>query len=276
MELEDNKKKNTRLLAGVSLLLLLVIFAAFFLYDKSQQKIHDLPFILESGRLSVLTDSSSIGFSVKGDSVSGFQYEIVKAFADKLGVELVISEQNDLKLSIDGLITGDFNIVANFIPNTTQLKNQVMLTDPLFISRQVLVQRISSDSIAPKLIKKQHELANDSINIPANSPYKKRLENLSNEIASKINIFEIKGLSAEQMVNLVTTGKIKYTICEEQFAQKLKFKYPNIDISLPIGFAHKLSWAVHPKSPKLLKELNDFLNDFIGSSAYWDIYRKYY
>ena len=153
MELEDNKKKNTRLLAGVSLLLLLVIFAAFFLYDKSQQKIHDLPFILESGRLSVLTDSSSIGFSVKGDSVSGFQYEIVKAFADKLGVELVISEQNDLKLSIDGLITGDFNIVANFIPNTTQLKNQVMLTDPLFISRQVLVQRILSDSIAPKLIK---------------------------------------------------------------------------------------------------------------------------
>jgi len=78
------------------------------------------------------------------------------------------------------------------------------------------------------------------------------------------------------MVRMVSTGQIKYTICNEQFAQKLKLKYPNIDVSLPIGFAQQQAWVVHPNSPLLLEKLNEFLDDFIGSSAYWNIYRKYY
>ena len=78
------------------------------------------------------------------------------------------------------------------------------------------------------------------------------------------------------MVRMVSCGQIKYTICNEQFARKLKLKYPNIDVSLPIGFAQQQAWVVHPKSPRLLEKLNEFLDDFIGSSAYWNIYRKYY
>jgi membrane-bound lytic murein transglycosylase MltF len=56
----------------------------------------------------------------------------------------------------------------------------------------------------------------------------------------------------------------------------LKLQYPNIDISLPVGFEQQQAWLVHLESPKLLEELNNFLNDFIGSSAYWKIYRKYF
>ena len=103
-----------------------------------------------------------------------------------------------------------------------------------------------------------------------------RLNHLSNEIAEPIHIIEIKNKSSEQMVRLVANGKIKLTICDEQFAKKLKLKYPNIDVSLPISFAQEKAWAVHPDSPELLESLNEFLEDFIGSSAYWNIYRKYY
>jgi len=56
----------------------------------------------------------------------------------------------------------------------------------------------------------------------------------------------------------------------------LKVKFPNIDVSLPIGFAQQQAWVVHPNSPLLLEKLNEFLDDFIGSSAYWNIYRKYF
>ena len=86
----------------------------------------------------------------------------------------------------------------------------------------------------------------------------------------------MKSKSTEQIVHLVALGKIKYTICDEQIAQQFKLQYPNIDVSLPIGFEQEQAWAVHSGSPKLLEELNSFLNDFIGSSAYWKIYRKYY
>jgi len=261
---------------GVAVVVLLLLAGVFVFVQSKQDEVHDLPSILESGRLEVLTDSSRLGFSVKGDSVFGFQYEIVKAFADTLGVELVISEESNLKTCMDGLKNGDYDIIASFIPVTTEWKSDALFTIPLFTSRQVLVQRIYEDSLQIKQIKNHYDLANDTIFVPENSPYKMRLEHLSDEIANPIHVLEMKRKSAEQMVHLVAQGEIKYTICDEQIAQQLKLQYPNIDVSLPISFEQEQAWAVHSGSPKLLEELNSFLNDFIGSSAYWKIYRKYY
>ena len=81
---------------GVVAVLVIVIFSWIASF-----KIHDLEDVVDSGRLIVVTDSSSIGFAVNKDSVYGFQYEIIKAFADSLGVELEISEQNDVHKSIE-------------------------------------------------------------------------------------------------------------------------------------------------------------------------------
>jgi membrane-bound lytic murein transglycosylase MltF len=266
------KKYQIGIVTGV----VFIMLCSFLLIHSSKEKIHDLPTILDTGRLTVLTDSSSNGFSVNGGVVSGFQYEIIKAFADTLGVELVISEQNDFKNGIDGLKSGDYDIIASFTPITTEWKKDVQFTNPIFASRQVLVQRVKSDSLQSQIVAQHLQLANDTIYIPRNSPFKMRLQNLSNEIASPIEIVEMKNMSSEQMVHLVAIGKIKSTICDELFAQKLKQKYPNIDISLPIGFIQQQAWVVHPKSTKLLEKLNEFLDDFIGSSDYWRIYRKYY
>jgi len=265
---------SRKILIRIAVVALILLCCGFFGMYHSKYKVHDLPSILHSGRLSVLTDSSSIGFSVKGDSVSGFQYEIVKAFADTLGLELVISEKNDLKACMNGLSTGDFDIIANLVPVTTEWGKNASFTIPFFTSREVLVQRVSKD--LSKQVVKHSQLAHDTIYIPVNSPFKMRLIHLSNEIAEPIHILELRNKSSEQMVRMVSTGQIKYTICNEQFAQKLKLKYPNIDVSLPIGFAQQQAWVVHPNSPLLLEKLNEFLDDFIGSSAYWNIYRKYY
>ena len=258
----------------LAILLLLVGISTFVRYKRN--RIHDLPSILKSGRLAVLTDSSRMGFSIKGDSVFGFQYEIIKAFADTMGLELVITEESDLNACVENLKGGDYDIIASFIPITTEWKREALFTIPFFTSRQVLVQRIIPDSANKKLINKHIDLANDTIYVPVHSPHKMRLQHLSNEIANPITVLEVKDKSTEQIVHLVATGKIKYTICDEQIAQRLKLQYPNIDISLPIGFEQHEAWVVHKDSPKLLQELNDFLEDFIGSEGYWKIYRKYY
>ena len=258
----------------------LLLFCGIFLFVHNKKKqVHDLPSILNSNRLSVLIDSSCVGFSKNGDKVVGFQYEIVKAFADTLGLELVVSQQNDFRNCITGIKKGDYDIVASFIPNTTEIQKELLLTHPFFISKQVLVQRLIKDkdqmpAIAP--INKHLLLAKDTIFIPSHSPFKSRLEHLSNEIADTIFLIELKNKSQEQMVQMVANGALKYTICDEKLARILCLKYPNIDISLPIGFSHTLCWGVSLQSVQLLEELNAFLKGFIGSSDYWEIYRKYY
>lgn len=239
-------------------------------------KIHDLSDVIDSGRLSVVTDSSSMGFAVEKDSVYGFQYEIIKAFADSLGVELEISEQNDVKKAIESLKEGEYDIVANLVPMTTELKDGVIFSKTIMNSRQVLVQRIPADSLQQIPVKKQYELANDTIYMPYNSVYKMRIKNLADEIADSIHILEIKNVSTETMVRMVSQGKIKNTICSAQLAEKLKRQYPNIDISLPLGFTQEHGWVLNSKSALLAEKLNEFLSDFVGSSAYWELYRKYY
>jgi membrane-bound lytic murein transglycosylase F len=267
-------KKNIRIAIASGLLLL--IFGAIFCIFNRNLKIKDWPDIEKNGRLYVLADSSSIGFSnIKGE-VSGFQYEIVKAFADTLGLELAITEENNISKSISSLQSGDYDIIANFTPITSELTDKVKFSKPFFISRQVLVQLLKADSGQHKMVKKALELANDTIYISKDSAYKLRLAHLSNEIANPIVIIELKDKSTEQMVKLVAAGKIKQTICDERLAQKLKQKYPLIDISVPIGFDQHLAWMVHTESPLLLKKLNEFLSDFVGSPAYWSIYKKYY
>ncbi len=265
-----------KILTGIIFGGLILTVAIVVSIHHHRNRLHDLPGIIENGRITVLTDSSKLGFSVKGDSVFGFQYEIVKAFADSMGLELVITKENDLEACMNSLKSGDYDIIANLIPITSQWKKEVLFTIPLFTSRPILVQQIPEDTTRSKLITNHYQLLNDTVYIPYHSPYKMRLEHLSDEIAGTIHIIEMKNVSTEQMVRLVSEGKIKYTICDELFAKKLKLQYPNIDISLPIGFEQQLAWAVHLKSPKLLAKLNDFLTDFMGSEAYWDIYRKYF
>lgn len=259
---------------GFVIIALLLVLSVISVIRHKRSNFHDLPTILESGRLSVLTDSSRMGFSVQDGNVSGFQYEIVKAFADSLGLELVITEKTDLIACMRDLKSGDYDVLASLTPITTEWKDEALFSMPLLSSRQVLIQRVKTDS-TQKFITNHYQLGGDTIYVTANSPHIMRLKHLSDEISDTIHIVQTKNLSTEQLVRMVSEGKIRYTICDELFAKSLKKQYPDLDVSLPVGFEQPLAWVVHLNSPLLLEKLNDFLGDFIGSSAWWAIYRKY-
>jgi membrane-bound lytic murein transglycosylase F len=262
----------------ISILVVVSIIAVGYWQIFGSESIKDLPEIIESGRLSVLTEKSSVGFKLQKDTVSGFQYEIIKAFADSLGLELVISQQNDIKKSIKSLKDGDVQIVANFTPITTEFINDVNFTNSILNSKLVLIQQefINSENKSSININTQIDLAGDTIFIPFNSGNNLRIKHLAREIADSIYIIEIKNTNAEEVVKLISEGKVKYTICPEHLARKMKLQYENINISLPISFTQEHGWMVNKESPQLLLKLNEFLDDFIGSSQYWELYRKYY
>ena len=61
----------------------------------------DFPEIMKSGSITVVVDSSSLGFSVNKDSVGGLQYEMVKSFANRHGLELIISTTANTESGIE-------------------------------------------------------------------------------------------------------------------------------------------------------------------------------
>lgn len=266
-------EKKTYVIGGV--LLIILVSLAILINRPKSESFRNFDEIIHNGKLRVVSENSITGILINNDSISGFQYEILKTFADSLGVELEILIINDFEKCITELNQGKFDIIARFIPTTTEWVDTILFSKPLVTSRQMLVQKIPEGKKDGK-IHTQYQLANDSIYISSNSPHKKRLEHLSNEIADTIHIIELNDLTSEQLVALVAEGKIRNTICHEQLSRKLIKTYSNIDISVPISMSQPYSWIVHKNSTELLEKLNEFLSEFIGSNDYWNLYRKYY
>jgi membrane-bound lytic murein transglycosylase F len=250
------------------MLLLCIVVLLLVIFTTKNCAVHS-----HESTLIVAIDSGQTHYAELGDSSFGFQYEIAKAFADSTGMTLQIISENDLKRNIENLLDKQCDIVASLIPITTEWIDHVAFTVPLLTTRQVLVQRIDT---AVNLRQLQYELALDTIFLPANSPQKQRIANLSDEIADTIFIEEIVGASTEQMVQGVADGRYKNTICNERLAHKLKQNFPNLNISMPIGFDQSYCWVVRDDVPEFLEKLNKFLENFIKSEKYKEIYKKYF
>ncbi len=270
--MQQTLKKKLYIIVGS--LSLLILAAIFLLRDTATPATRDLDQIIQSGTIYVVSEQNDTGFYVTPDSVSGFQYEILKRFAEKLSVEIEIATENDLKSCIDKLNKGKYDIITRYIPTTTEWQQKIAFSSPLIISRQMLVQL--TDSFGQPPVRTLRELEQDTIYIPSNSPNKMRLNHLAEESAIDFSVLEMDNQTQQSMVTMVSEGKIKNTICYEQLAVKLSMEYGNIDISLPLSLPQPYGWAVNKESTKLLNELNSFLTDFIGSMDYWNLYQKYY
>lgn len=270
-------EKNTvnKIYWTLGILFFLILMLAMLTRKSTFEHSRDLSDIVADGKILVISENSSTGFNIDSDNISGFQYEILKKFAERLNIEIEIVLENDLKKCIRELQKGQFDILAKYIPTTTEWQDEIVFSDPLLISRLMLVQRVTdSDDQLPVTHIKQ--LANDTIWIAQHSPHKMRLIHLAEELATTIHIEELKGQTTEQLVALVSEGKIKNSICYEQLSRKLTKDYPNIDTSLPVSLSQPYSWALNKNAPELLNELNQFLSEYIGSLEYWDLYQRYY
>ncbi len=273
--MKNRKLKVAARLGTLIAVIVLLVFIGFKIHSKNTQE--GLEAIQAKGKLRVATEKSRTGFILGNNKAEGFNYEMVKAFADSKGLKLEINVVNNLDSAISGLLHDRYDLIACNIPNTTEIKKKVNLSVPFLNSRQMLIQRKANDSLPDDtLIVNHYFLANQKIYLAGGSPFKMRLKNLSNEISDTIQIVELESVTSEKLVKAVSDGKIRFTICDELQARKLSEEYQNIDYSLPVGFNQQYSWAVNKKSLRLLQDTNEFLNHFLQSDDYWNIFRKYY
>lgn len=219
----------------------------------------DFDSIKEEGILHVVTDYSPNGYYIDGDTIAGFQYEMIHLLAKHLGLQVEIHLENNLSKCMRGLSLQQYDIIARNIPVTTENKKEVSFTDPIVFDRQVLIQRTAkhNDNIPP--IRNQIDLGQKTLYVPENSPAILRLRNLSEEIADTIYIVEEKQYASEQLVYLVVNKEIDYAVIDRQTALIYKKHFPGLDIQTDIGFTQIQSWAVRKDSPALLDSINTWL-----------------
>jgi membrane-bound lytic murein transglycosylase F len=269
MAINLNKKNFLIIIASVS------IIVVFLLWLANNKPPGDWKEISKEGRITVAIEKSFFGLTNDSNGIAGFQYELLKAFADSMQLELVVVEESNLQKAVDRLIDGDCDIVASFVPlGAFKDTTKIAYTHAFQRSRLILVQNlVLQDS---NLIRKQYDLANDSIYVAQGSRYVRRLQNLSNEIASDIHIFEVKNKSNDELLAMVASGEYSKSVLLENRVKHFSSIYTELDFSLPLSLEQEQVWMVRKSSPVLLEKLNAFYAEFLHTFAYLELYAKYY
>lgn len=231
--------------------------------------------IIASGVLRAVTEYNAVSFHVDGDTISGFHYELIKAFARDKDIEVDITPEMSFEKRLQGIENGTYDVIAYDTPKTNEVKDSLLLTIPIALTKQVLVQR-KAELDSTKYIKSQVQLAKKTLHVVKGSPSIKRIRNLGDEIADTIFTKEIEKYGPEQLMAMVAHGDIDYAVTDEVIAKASIDSFPQLDISTGISFTLLHSWAVSKKSPELLKHLNEWLAAFMQTKEYKEIYQKYY
>ncbi len=258
---------------GTALFLILYYFVSH--PKRPQGHPRDYAEIAAEGIIRATTEYNSISYFVSGDTISGFHYELFNAFARDKGLNADITPVMSFDERLKGLADGTYDIIAYSILATSELKDSLLLTVPILLNKQVLVQRkpTGNDSL---YIKSQLDLAGRTLHVVKASPSILRIRNLSNEIGDTIYIQEIEKYGSEQLIAMVAHGDIDYAVCDESIARAAADSIPQIDINTAISFTQFYSWAVSKKSGVLLDSLNSWLETFRQQKEYQSIYQRYY
>jgi membrane-bound lytic murein transglycosylase F len=244
----------------------------------------DLDDIKKTGVLRALIIYSSTSYFLYKGQAMGFEYELLKRLAEHLGLELELVVSDDLDSEFEVLNRGDVDLIAHGMTITNQRKWEVDFTEYLYLTKQVLVQRmpdnfrdISWGALQKHLVRNPIELIDDTISIRKNSAYYERLMSLSNEIGGHIYIDTLDSkLSTAEIIDMVADRKIKYTVADENLAKINASDNPILNIDVPISLSQRIAWVTRKKAVKFQEVVNEWIRQERKKSTYNVIYNKYF
>ena len=104
--------------------------------------------VLDSGVLRIITRNSPTTYYQDRNQISGFEYELAKAFADDLGVRLEVELAESLDDLISEVESGSVNLAAAGLTVTESRQQKVSFGDSYLQVTQQLIYR--TDKVAPR------------------------------------------------------------------------------------------------------------------------------
>lgn len=225
--------------------------------------------------LSVAIELAPTSYAFAGDSATGFDYEMLKAIADKHNIPVKFQPFAPVDYALNGLRKGNFDIVVANVPASRTLQDEFNLTNDIFVDRQVLVrlkQKEDTTEVQPTLMK----LLGDTVWIAGSSPFKDRLANLCQELGDTIYVMSDPEYNSEHLVLLTALGEIKQAVVNESVAKRLSSDYPDLDMSTPISMTQFQPWIVDKGKTALRDSLNEWIEEFKLTPEYQKLIDKYF
>lgn len=230
---------------------------------------HGYEYVRGSGdTINVAIDYSPMSLYRYGDSLAGFNYEMMKEMAAMYGDNVKFYPIASVNEALDDLKKGKYDVVISDLPVTEPRRESFRFTEPVYLDKQVL---ISLDST----VRSRLDLAGKEVWVLEGSPAAERLCNLSREIGDTIILRHDSIRSAEQLFMLTAMGKVPRAVINEAKAVHLAKDYPEVDISTPVSFTQFQSWVVGKDNPRLADSLDAQIRRFKSTPEYKALIERY-
>jgi polar amino acid transport system substrate-binding protein len=226
--------------------------------------------IRQRGELRVGFETGYMPFEMidKGGDVIGFDVDLAKLMAKKLGVKLVTVNQSWDGI-IPALLTGKFDVTLGGMTITPDRAKSVDFCDPyLTIGQTVLLGRKLADRVksVSDLDQPQYTVLT-KLGTTGDIAAKKQFKR------AKLRTFEHQAEASIEVRN----GRADGFVYDLPFNAVMAAQYPDSLVHLKDPFTHEdLGWAIRKGDPALRAWLNEFLAGLRKDGTYDALYRKWF
>ncbi|MDH5190788.1 MAG: membrane-bound lytic murein transglycosylase MltF [Gammaproteobacteria bacterium] len=229
-----------RKLRGISAVILIIGGLTLLSVENQVSILNEIKF---TGKLAVATRNSPTTYYEGSEGSSGFEYDLVKRFADELGVELEITIPQSLDRIISMVTNNEIHFAAAGLTVTDARKQIMRFTSPYQHVTQQLIYRTRTGLARPRKIT---DLFGREIEVVADSSHAERLKTLK-EKYPELDWEENTDLNSEELLDLVSENMLDHTIADSnEIAINRRF-YPELRIAFNISPKEPIAWAF-PKS----------------------------
>lgn len=222
--------------------------------------------------LRVVTRNSPATYFQDRNGETGFEYELVKRFADELGVKLEIETADNLDDLFGqlGKPKGPVLAAAGLV-SSEQRQRQVRFSHPyLEVTPQIIYRNGQSrPTNAADLVGKKIMVLKGSTHAEQLAALKKQNPAIEYEESDAVEVVDL--------LRMVDEGQIDLTLVDSNEVAMNQVYFPNVRVAFDLGNASNQSWAVAAGDDNsLLNEINSYLDKVEKNGTLQRLKDRYY
>ncbi|MAD45345.1 MAG: membrane-bound lytic murein transglycosylase MltF [Oceanospirillaceae bacterium] len=225
-----------------------------------------------AGEIVMITRNSPTTYYEDRSGSAGYEYELAKAFADYLGVELKVTVADNLNDIFSTLENGGASFAAAGLTQTPERDRWVRFSEPYMqITEQVIYRRggIRPDNVT--------DLTRGQMVVSEGSSHSERLRFWQAGHVPELSWSESPDLEVSDLLQMVASGNIDFTVVDSNEFRVLQAYFPNLAVAFDLSEKQNISWAFeHSRDDSLYKAASDFFSTEENITLMATLAERYY
>ena len=227
--------------------------------------------ILETGKLRVVTRDTPSSYVIDVSGPSGPEFDLAQAFADELGVALILESVSSVSEIVPRLVSGRAHMAAAGLSITRSRQQFLNFSYPYESVDMQLIYKVGTGK--PRSIE---DLAGRSIEVLAGSSHSDMMEALG-EIYPEIDWTVNADAETADLLAKVAAEELEFTVADSTDFNILRNFYPDLRVAIELELGDPLAWAFTKEGGNsLLARADDFLIAADRRGLLAQIHDRYY